>query len=305
MLNGLLADRFSAPWSRGQFGDWSAFREHLSYFGYPLPALAVLIRLRERSWTHPYVVTALFCSATFLPFPAQGGGRRLIVLILGAALLTWLCGSRHNLKVRHYVAFGAISVVLVIAMDAILTQRKQGFAQWNYRLRDFKELKVDDNFDTLGDTIRIFPEQVDYLYLKYVWYVMVRPIPRVFWEGKPTSGGFDLAAYRGWQGVSLANTIIGELYMSGGWAGIMAGGMLLGWLARKWSQLLDANVGPAGLALHALGTMCLFIGLRSMQEMVLMSYPILAWWVLDWALFGRVRRVVRPVVRFRRQRATA
>jgi len=63
----------------------------------------------------------------------------------------------------------------------------------------------------------------------------------------------------------------------------------MGWVARKWSQLLDVNYGPTGLALYCLGTMCLFIGVRSMLELVLMSYPILCWWAIDWSIYSRVR----------------
>jgi hypothetical protein len=238
---------------------------------------------------HPNVLAGLLCSATFLPFPAQSGGRRVIVEILGAALLTWLCANRRNLKIRHYIAFATISLVTVIALDAMLAQRNVGFRELTYTTSDFKGLRVDDNFDTLGGTLSIFPDELDYIHHSYLWYVLVRPIPRVFWDGKPMNGGFDLATYRGWHGVSLANTIIGECYMSYGWLGIVAGGALLGWISRKWTQILDSGFGITGLALYGLGTMCLFIGIRSMLELVLLSYPILCWWALDWGVYSRIK----------------
>ena len=287
MIEGLGAGRWGSPWARGSLGDWTAFRDFLSYFGYPLPTFAVFIRLREKSWFDLKVVAALFCAATFLPFPAQGGGRRVIVVILGSALVTWLCAHRINLKVRHYAALAAISLLSVIGLEIMLAQRNEGLQTITYKKDDFTGLHVDNNFDTLSSTLQIFPEDADYLYHKYIWYTIVRPIPRILWEGKPVSGGFDLAAYRGWRGVSLANTIVGELYMSFGWIAIVLGGILLGRLASTWSQLLDGNFATSGLALYGMGTMCLFIGIRSMLELVLMTYPIFCWWGLDAAVFSR------------------
>src|SRR2546422_356969 len=34
IIDGLVASRFAAPWSRGQFGGWDAFRDFLGYFTY-------------------------------------------------------------------------------------------------------------------------------------------------------------------------------------------------------------------------------------------------------------------------------
>src|SRR5688572_31517468 len=51
-------------------------------------------------------------------------------------------------------------------------------------------------------------------YHRYVVYVMVRPVPRVFWPEKPVDPGFDLPTALGVEGVSYSYSVIGELYMS-------------------------------------------------------------------------------------------
>lgn len=83
---------------------------------------------------------------------------------------------------------------------------------------------------------------------------------------------------------------IGEFYMSFGWTGIVTGGLVFGWLARHWSQVLDTGYGVTGTALYGLGTMALFLGMRSLLELVLMTYPILCWYALDCFFWKWMRR---------------
>ena len=73
--------------------------------------------------------------------------------------------------------------------------------------------------------------------------------------------------------------------MSFGWVGIIIGGAVFGFLARYWSQLLETDYGLTGTALYGLGTMALFLGVRSLLELVLMTYPILCWFALDRVLW--------------------
>ena len=51
--------------------------------------------------------------------------------------------------------------------------------------------------------------------------------------------------------------------------------------------LLPLQAGAARLLLYSLGTMTLFCGLRSMQDLVVMSYMVLAWLIV-WKFLTRV-----------------
>lgn len=281
IIDGLLADRWSAPWARGQFGGWDAFRDFLNNFGYLVPTFTVVLALRSGSWLNPMVLVGLLCSAIDVAFIAQGGSRRLLVVVIGAAMLTWLCAKRRQLRLEYYVIVAVFVLANVVFLDIILSQRNTGFREFSYQRENFTGLRVDDNFRALGETVRVIPTDAPFVGFQHLWYVVVRPIPRVLWKEKPTGSGFDLAQHLGERGVALSITAIGESYMSFGWTGIVIGGAVFGWLARYWSQLLETDYGVIGTALYGFGTMALFLGIRSLLELVLMTYPILCWYALD------------------------
>jgi oligosaccharide repeat unit polymerase len=296
MMSSLFVSRWLAPWSRGAFGGWDAFRDFLVNFGYVVPTFTIALVLLRGTWRHRDVILAMFCSLSSLAFIAQSGSRRLLVVIVGAAMLTWFCSKkRHKLRTRYFVLASVLIVGLVFLSDFMLAQRKGGYEEITYSGSDFEGVKIDNNFAMLAETIRAIPADVDYIGLKFPWYIIIRPIPRVFWPGKPIDPGFDLARHLGAPGVSYSITGIGEMYMSFGWFGIAIGGFSLGWLAASWSQLLDWHKGVVASALYGLGAMALFLTVRSFIELVLMTYPIVCWFAVDRIFWSwRSRKRVRP-----------
>src|SRR5207247_6839788 len=112
-------------------------------------------------------------------------------------------------------------------------------------------LHVDDNFLRLAQIIQFFPDEHPYLYLKYPFYVFVRPIPRVLWEGKPTDPGFNLAEALEMSGVSLSCSVIGELYMAAGLFGVLLGGWFYGRLAVMASAFLMSRRAVGALIAYS------------------------------------------------------
>lgn len=291
VIAGLMSSRFGTPWARGSMGGWEAFRDFLSNFGHLVPVFTVLIALRERRWGSSKVLAGLLCSSISILFMAQSGGRRGLVAVLGAALLTWVFLNRRRLRPEHVVFTAILIGMTAVGMEFVLQIRSEGIGQ----VLDTKEevevegLHVDNNFYALGETLRNVPSAVDFVGYRFFEYVLVRPIPRVFWPGKPTSSGFDLAAVLGLRGLSISISAIGEFYVSYGWFGIIGGGIFFGWLARWWSQLISYDFGVTGAALYGLGAMALFLGVRSILELVLMSYPVICWYGVDRLLWRWAR----------------
>ena len=89
MFSYLGANRWSAPWARGQLGGWGAFIDQMPYFGYVLPSLTALLIARQ-GLSRFTTLLAIGCSIVMLLFLAQGGGRRLIGVTVGAAMLVWI-----------------------------------------------------------------------------------------------------------------------------------------------------------------------------------------------------------------------
>ena len=101
----------------------------------------------------------------------------------------------------------------------------------------------------------------------------------MLWPGKPLGPGFNLSTLLGhsYQGTSLSCSIIGELYVSYGIWAVLGGGWVMGRLAGTWNKILQLPVGTARPLFYGLGLMTLFVGLRSLDELVQMSYTVLAW----------------------------
>ncbi len=293
MLDGLMAERNSAPWARGaQAGAMEAILDHLGYFGYLLPTLTVLLWTRSRRLNAP-VVISIILSLTMAAFLAQLGGRRIIGVIFGAALICWII-EQQKIKIKHLLLVGVISLVLLTGMQYMLEVRSVGVKGFLAQGAELKQenLRVDDNFLRLSQILRLVPKEHPFVYEKQVIFALIRPIPRAIWPGKPLTPGFDLTVAignKGMEGTSLTSSVIGEWYYSFGWGGIFVGGLIYGRLAGLASLLLVKDAESAGAIVYSLLAMTLFVGMRSMIELVLTSYAVLAWIGISWLLLRKQR----------------
>ena len=285
MVSSLGGGRWSAPWSRGDLGGADAFLDHFSYFGYILPALTVVLAQRI-GWTNVRTITIGCCALIIAIFLSQGGGRRIIGVMFGSAGILWFLG-RPKIRLAAVLGLAIAGVGLLTLLETMLDYRNVGFSALldpgayadELPVADGDEvlLRVDDNFLRLAQTTAIFPESHEHTTWHYALWVVARPIPRLFWPGKPLDPGFNLPEFLGKEGVSLSSSVIGELYMAGGFIGVFLGGWLYGRLAGALSRLLTEQGTASALVIYSIGLLALFAGMRSMIELVLMSYGILAW----------------------------
>ncbi len=277
MMEALTRPRFAAPWLRGgSLGGFSAIFEHMKYFGYLLPALAAILYVKEGR-LNPKVILALFLAVFFSAFEFQGGGRRLTGFLAGVGMVTFLVAKRDQLKVKHFAFMGVAAVALLILMDMQLTFRNMGYAGMfqKYDYESFTEIKVDDNFLRIAQVLDNVPEVHPYSGTQYLFWAFARPVPRVFWPGKPVSPGFNVAAMVGERGVTLTTTVVGEAYASFGIIMIIFIAFLYGILAGTLTRMLNQNLGIVGIALYSLGTLALVGGVRSLVDLIIYSYAFL------------------------------
>jgi hypothetical protein len=273
MVHYLGQERWAAPWGRGQLGSWDAFLDHLQYFGYLLPVLTVVIgrRLGVRN------VRTLICvglSVVMALFLAQSGSRRVIGVVVGMALILWVL-DQQRLRVKHLFTTVFAIVALLVTLQVMLEYRNVGFSvlvgkgevpSGRFEKRQILEeqhLRVDDNFYRLCQIIQLIPESYPFVYHKYLIYVIVRPMPRVFWPGKPVDAGFDLPTALGIEGVSFSYSVIGELYMSLGFHRRGAGWLVL------WPHCIDCKWSARSLS-HS-GRPC---DLQHRRDGALLGYAI-------------------------------
>lgn len=287
MFRSVGSGRWDAPWARGQLGGWDAFLDHLQYFGYLTSVLTIVVgrRLGWRNWRT--IVTSI-SSIVMALFLVQSGSRRVIGVVAGVALIFWVLVQDTRLKMKHAVAAIATVIALLIGMQMMLQYRNVGLtaalSQPSIAAGETtagEYLHVDDNFYRLCQVIQLIPSTHSYVYHGYFVYAMVRPVPRILWPEKPVDAGFDLTRAVGDREVSYSCSVIGELYMSLGFFGIAIGGWLYGRFAALVNGMLSQSAGLGAVVIYSIGVMALFSGMRSMMELVLVSYVIVAWVLLS------------------------
>jgi len=279
MFSYLGQERWAVPWGRGQLGGWDAFLDHLQYFGYLLPALTVIVA-RRAGWADLRTLFSIAMALVMALFLAQAGSRRIIGVIFGMGLILWML-TQQRLKTKHMVAVAIGAAALLAFLQVMVEYRRVGLGTLlqeqteTIERRDY--LHVDDNIYRFCQIVQLIPESYPYVYHRYLIWVLVRPIPRVFWPGKPVDPGFDLPTTLGVKGVSYSFSTIGELYLSGGLVAIALGGWLYGRLSGMASRLLTQGSTFGSYVIYSTLMMALFSGMRSMLELVLTSYVVLAW----------------------------
>lgn len=292
MLRYLGEPRWSAPWGRGQLGGWDALLDHVQYFGYLLPALTVVLA-RRIGWLAPRTMASGVMALVFALFLAQSGSRRVVGVVLGMALVLWLL-TEVRLRARHAVGIVIVAMAILVALQVMLEYRTVGLAAIVSEESSAREglsrdyLHVDDNIYRFSQVVQLIPDSHPFVYHRYAIWVLVRPIPRVLWPDKPVDPGFDLPSAVGREGVSFSMSAIGEFYMAGGLLAIALGGWLYGRLSATASLLLTQASSFGTYVVYSVFMMALFVGMRSMLELVLTSYAVLAWVAL-------ARLLPRPV----------
>ncbi len=302
MFDSLGKGRWSAPWTRGRLGDWDAFRDHLAYFGYLLPAFATMLA-RRRGWLHPLSICAVLMAVIFLAFLAQGGARRLVGATLGAAVCYWVL-DRPKVKFLQIALAGLAVVAILWVMQVMIYARNEGLDEGGaaavrialaniegkkFNSDQFDYIRVDDNFYRITNIAMDIPDKHDWIYFDYMYYVIIRPIPRVLWPEKPIDPGYAITLMSA-QGTLLSCTILGEFWMSWGYGALAIGGWLLGKAARLNFVFYRSATGSLAPLFYGYMTMWLFVGYRSLLEIVLFTYPLIMWMAIAFLLRGTLSR---------------
>ena len=276
--------RFAVPWSYGRLGGLHSFINHAQYFGYLLPSITIVMAHLVKRVDWRVAISAAF-SLVFMLFVIQDGGRRIVGMVLGSALLVWAL-LLPKIEFRHVLRLGVAAILLLVLMQLMVIYRSPGLqAIWEggeIQLEyDSSFIKVDANFKDMVSLVEIFPNEKEFLGAKPLLYVLVRPIPRAIWSGKPTDRGFDLGKYQG-KRATLTTSAVGDWYIMWGWFSVFFGGVLTGGLAQMANAFLNGRRIPARRLMFALSAMTLFVGLRALHEVVILGYSVLAVALLLW-----------------------
>jgi hypothetical protein len=282
MLDAFGGGRWAVPWARGALGGWGAFLDHIGYFGYVLPPITAVL-VRKLGLFHWRTLVMLALSSVLVALCSTDGGRRIIGVMAGSGMVVWFLSAQPP-RLKDAAVMAICCAVLLGSMQLMLKYRGVGLdkafsedPEGGAEEVEMEHLAVDDNLLRLCQIIYIMPERHPHVGARWLVWVLVRPVPRVLWPGKPMDPGFDLPSYQGMQGVSLTMSLIGELYMAWGFVGCILGGLVLGKVAQTLAQVMRAGPEPGALITFGCGLLALFAGVRSGIELVLMSYGVLVW----------------------------
>ncbi len=275
--------RWAAPWSRGDLGGWDAFLDHASYFGFLLPPMFAVLLVRL-GWADIRTIVTLVFAAVIAAFLAQGGGRRIVGVLVLSGLLVYAI-AQPRIRLRHLAAALVVVAGLMAVTQYMLEIRTAGLSSaleggLDAGTRQVDYYHVDSNLWAFSQLTALIPNESPYVYTDYLVWVLSRPIPRVLWPGKPLDFGFNLPEALGLRGLSLSVTLIGELYAAGGIVAVAAGGLIYGRIAAFVGSMLSRAPTATRIVSYGVASLALFAGMRSGIEFVLMLYPALAWILL-------------------------
>jgi oligosaccharide repeat unit polymerase len=276
----LLLPRFAQSWSRGQFGDAAALLYEIGALISLIPPIAGLIFAREKQYStlQKSVVLIVLVFTAFYGF-ASGTRSVLVGYIVTFTGIYFI--TKPKLRLPHALMVGGIMLALLYNGVSLMLQfRTAG-------LGELSSTEVSETFYVDLDIINIarltdkFPGVYDYLGLEVPFNMLARPIPRIFWPGKPIGLSVPIeTALDSGEGLTLSCTYVGEAYMAGGLFAVLLISLLFGAAAEMWNRVGLASNQQFNQIVYVSGFLCAAMAARSMLGMVPLMLPTLALWML-------------------------
>jgi oligosaccharide repeat unit polymerase len=207
----------------------------------PLAGAILAQRQRYSAFSKLFVVSVLLLTL-FMGF--AGGTRNVFITYVITFVAAYLL-IKPRLTWKKALSAGLPAVLLCIfATYQMLQVRTVGIGGVDYE--EFSSpIAIDYNLVNISRLTEVFPDKHAYLGLEIPYQALIRPIPRAIWPGKPTGLSLGIEEALGAEGLTLAVSFIGEMYMSGGYIAIIVASILFGALAAKWNRMgnnLNSNI---------------------------------------------------------------
>ncbi len=255
---------------------------YLGYFGFlTLPMAVVLLRSQQRfSWRVAFLA---FLGTLILILLVQSGARRIVGMLVASSGLIWIL-LRPSIRFRELLRLGIVALSLLLVLEAMVSWRKIGIGTGLIQGESLTGISrshlisVDKNFYYMSHAMTVVPEHHPHKPVDGLLWAIGGPIPRSVWPSKPISRGIDLLPYIGKRapaGFSWTCSAVCDLYLIGGAWAIGAGGLVFGVLAGLCNQLLFQPPSGKSRIMFGFGVMMLFIGLRSIRDLMAIGFFIM------------------------------
>lgn len=288
MVEQMMRPRFTQPWTRGRLGGPSALLAELSLLKAAIPPLCALILAQRQRFSFGKVAVA-FLLGIFVLFDGYSSGTRNVFLLY---FLTFL-GSYFLFAPR----MGSIKLALIgvaclitafVAMSTML-QTRGNLRGGPIELQTAQPVFVDMNLLNVAQLTEIFPRIYPYLGLEIPFNMIIRPIPRALWPGKPEGLSFGIEEALGvGDYMTLSATYVGEFWMAGGLWAVAFGSILLGAIAAFWNRYGARATSQLELIIYVVGFFPAMLCMRSFLSVAPAILPVIA--LLIWSACNRTHR---------------
>lgn len=218
----------ASPYTRLGYFRWAA--------GLTAPAFYVLFAwfcLRRKRWPSPagVMVGLVGLVALFLPIFTSSRSDLAGILLVAVMIRHYL---RRDLGLATLVVGAAMIFSLVAFLGIVRTTRGDlsQISPLEASGRMVETLAVDRHFLDLSKTahyVNAFPEQIEYQHGRSLTVLLLAPIPRTMWPGKPViAAGEEYGRQIFSESGGVPPGIVGEMYLNFGPAGVALGMLALG-----------------------------------------------------------------------------
>jgi oligosaccharide repeat unit polymerase len=262
-------------WRRGMLGDEQAFLKSFARLLHlTVPFLGTyLVRRPLAVWKK--VLLAMMTASLWMLIFFSGERRVLAFIVLGPLLYVFFITTKKTRK-KWAPVFVVAVLALFWAMQAQVQFRAGGFYDFNASVIETNPIEMhrDNNFYWFATAVNTMPSAYNFTDEWVFVQVFTHPIPRFLWPGKPYSSGFPFVQWEE-MGASLTISVVGELYVGQGVLGILVGGLIYGWIAKCWDQLLGfLDKGYQINLIYSLGLTLLLLSVRSFGDLVVNWYVL-------------------------------
>jgi hypothetical protein len=262
-------------WTVGRTGNlnhnWGAYVAQLLNVGNGGAVLAAfcIVFLRQN------LVKNIFCALTWLLWLGYAFGTgtrgetvRILMPVIAFVFIRYHVQAAevlHKFSIRAYVIVAILLVISVAIVQVQITYRNQGFSAVNISEVSLTNIEGNEMFSSSLIGFKYVPGEHDYFYNSvpgevvvmpipnFLYWAAVAPVPRALWTGKPVdpswkwynavSTGRSTLSGGAEEGTTISEGIVGYWYFRFGIAGVIEGGLFMGWLMGLFERTLYNNGG--------------------------------------------------------------
>ncbi|MCK5537626.1 MAG: oligosaccharide repeat unit polymerase [Bacteroidales bacterium] len=245
MVAKLIAMRSGIDTAQNIYTTFYRFPYTFSFSIINTTSLILLIDAFNRKYSISYkVILLLIFTIAFLINFGTGNRMQTFVFVM-PFILYYMFLVYGKISIKKIIF---ISMIAIFMFTAVLIQsniRNSGISSLGEQNLDSSEI-ITHGLDQAPGLLKIFddyPERKDFILGESFLALLVNPIPREFFPGKPVGigaivGDVDLVTRRG---ISISITIFGELYVNFGYFGFLLA-VVFGFFMKMWFVYFLKNI---------------------------------------------------------------